>query len=38
MELLGDIGLVESQIGPLRDGVSVDVRHTVCAKLTMAQK
>jgi hypothetical protein len=38
MELLGDMGHVESCIGPLGDGVSVDVSRTVCAKLTMAQK
>jgi hypothetical protein len=34
MELLRDMGHVESRIGPFRDGVSVVVRCTVCTKLT----
>jgi hypothetical protein len=34
MELLGVTDLVESRIGPFRDGVSVVVRCTVCTKLT----
>jgi hypothetical protein len=38
MELLGDMGHVESRIGPLGDGFCVDVSRTVCAKHTMAQK
>jgi hypothetical protein len=38
MELLGDIGHVESDIGLLRDGVSVGARRTVCAKLTIGSK
>jgi hypothetical protein len=38
MELLGDIGCVESHIGPLKDRVSVGVRCTVCAKLTHSSK
>jgi hypothetical protein len=38
MELLGDMGHVESRIGPFKGGVSVDVRCTVCAKLTIATK
>jgi hypothetical protein len=38
MELLGDMGHVESHIGPFRDGVSVDIRCTVCAQLTIGSK
>jgi hypothetical protein len=34
MELLRDMGHVESCIDPLGDGVSVVVRCTVCMKLT----
>jgi hypothetical protein len=34
MELLGDMGHVESRIGPFEDGVSVVVRCTFCTKLT----
>jgi hypothetical protein len=36
MELLGDVGHVESQFGPFGDGVSVvQDRCTVCAKRTI---
>jgi hypothetical protein len=38
MELLGDMGQMESRIGLLGDGVSVGVRRTVCAKLTIGSK
>jgi hypothetical protein len=38
MELLGDMGHVESCIGLLGDGVSVSVMCTVCAKLTNGSK
>jgi hypothetical protein len=38
MELLGDMGCVESRIGPFKDGVSVGVSCTVCAKLTHSSK
>jgi hypothetical protein len=38
MELLGDVGHGESRIGPFGDGVSVGVRCTVCAKLSIATK
>jgi hypothetical protein len=38
MELLGDIGHVESHISLLGDGVSVGVRRTICAKLTIGSK
>jgi hypothetical protein len=38
MELLGDMGHMESRIGPLGDGVSVSVMCTVCAKLTIGSK
>jgi hypothetical protein len=38
MELLGNMGHVESRISPLRDDVSVGVRCTVCAKLTISSK
>jgi hypothetical protein len=31
-----DMGCVESRIGPLKDGVSVSVWCTVCAKLTLS--
>jgi hypothetical protein len=34
MELLRDMGHVESRVGPFGDGVSVVVRCTVCTKLT----
>jgi hypothetical protein len=38
MELLGDMGHVESCIGPFEDGVSVLVRRIVCTKLTIGSK
>jgi hypothetical protein len=38
MELLGDMGHVESRIGPFSDGVSVGVRYTVCTKHTIGSK
>ena len=38
MELLRDVGHVESRFDPFGDGVSVDARCMVCAKNTMAQK
>jgi hypothetical protein len=38
MELLGDMGHVESHIGPFGDDVSVDERCMVCAKLTIGSK
>jgi hypothetical protein len=38
MELLGDMGHVESRIGPFGDGVSAGVRCTVCTKLTIGSK
>jgi hypothetical protein len=38
MELLGDVGHVKSRIGLFGDGVSVGVRCTVCAKLSIATK
>jgi hypothetical protein len=38
MEILGDMGHVESHIGLFGDGVSVSVRCTVCTKLTIASK
>jgi hypothetical protein len=38
MKLLGDRGHVESRIGPLGDGVSVGIRCTVCAKLSIGSK
>jgi hypothetical protein len=38
MELLGDMGHVESRIGPFRDGVSVGVRYTFCTKHTIGLK
>jgi hypothetical protein len=39
MELLGDVGHVESCLGPFRDGiVSVQDRCTACAKHTTGSK
>jgi hypothetical protein len=38
MELLRDMGHVESRVGPFVDGVSVIVRCTVCTKLTNSLK
>jgi hypothetical protein len=38
MELLGDMGHVESRIGPFRDGVSVRLRYIVCTKQTIGSK
>jgi hypothetical protein len=38
MKLQGDMGHVESHIGPFGDGVSVGVSCTVCANLPLAQK
>jgi hypothetical protein len=38
MELLGDMGHVESRISPFDDGVSVGVRCMVSAKLTLGSK
>jgi hypothetical protein len=38
MKLLGDMGCVESHIGPFGDGVSVSVRCTVWAQLTIGSK
>ena len=39
MELLADMGRVESSFGPFGDGVSVDVdRCTVCAKRTIGSE
>ena len=39
MELLGDVGLVESRIGPFGDNVSVSSdRGTVCAKCTIGSE
>jgi hypothetical protein len=35
MELLGDLGHVESRFNPFVDGVSVPKRCTVCAKHTI---
>jgi hypothetical protein len=36
MELLGDMGRVESHIGPFGDGVNVRLdRSTVCAECTI---
>jgi hypothetical protein len=35
MELLGDVGHVESSFGLFGDGVSLQDRCTVCAKCTM---
>jgi hypothetical protein len=37
MELLCDMGTMESRIGPFGDGVSVGVRYTVCT-IPLAQK
>jgi hypothetical protein len=38
MEFLGDVGHVESRIGPFGDSVHVGVWCTVCAKLSIATK
>jgi hypothetical protein len=38
MELLGDMGHVESRMGPFGDGVSVGVRYIVCSKHTVGSK
>jgi hypothetical protein len=38
MELLGDMGYVESHFGPLEDGVSVSVRCTVFVKHSIGSK
>jgi hypothetical protein len=38
MEHLGDMGHVESRIGPFRDGVSVGVSCTVCIKHIIGSK
>jgi hypothetical protein len=38
MELLGDMGHVESRIVPFGDGVGVVVRCTMCTKRTIALK
>ena len=39
MELLGDVGLVESRIGPFGDNVSVGSdRGTVCAKRSIGSE
>jgi hypothetical protein len=38
MELLGDMGHVESCISPFGDGVSVGVRCTICTKHTIDSK
>jgi hypothetical protein len=38
MEVQGDMGHVESRIGPFGDGVSVGVRCMVCAKHTIGSK
>jgi hypothetical protein len=39
MELLGDMGLVESRFGPFGDSVSVGQdRFTVCAKHTIGSE
>ena len=39
MQLLGDVGHVESRFGPFGDGVSVGARYvTVCAKHTIGSK
>jgi hypothetical protein len=39
MELLGDMGHVESYFGPFRDGVSVGAdRCTVCAECTIGSE
>jgi hypothetical protein len=34
MELLGDMGLVESRFGPFGDSVSVGVRYVHCLRQT----
>jgi hypothetical protein len=38
MELLGDMGHVESRIGPFGDGVSVGVRCMFVPNISLAQK
>jgi hypothetical protein len=39
LELLGDVGLVESRFGPFGDSVSIGARlSTVCNKRTIAPK
>jgi hypothetical protein len=39
MELLGNVGHIESSFGPFGDEVSVGVnRHTVCAKYTIGSE
>jgi hypothetical protein len=38
MELLGDMGHVESHISLYEDGVSVGVRCTISAELTLGSK
>jgi hypothetical protein len=38
IELQGDMGHVESRIGPFEDGFCVGVSCTVCAKLTIGSK
>jgi hypothetical protein len=35
MELLGDLGHVESHFGSFGNGVSVSVRSTICAECTI---
>jgi hypothetical protein len=35
MELLGDVGHVESYFGPFGDRVSVDAKHTICSKIIL---
>jgi hypothetical protein len=35
MEILGDVGHVESCFGPFRDDFSVGARCTICAKRTI---
>jgi hypothetical protein len=38
LELLGDVGHVESYFGPFGDSISVGARCTVCAKHTVGSK
>jgi hypothetical protein len=38
MELLGDMGYVESHSGLFGDGFSVGVRCTICGQLTIGSK
>jgi hypothetical protein len=38
MELLGDVGLVESHFFPFGDNVSIGARCTVCAKCTIGSE